>query len=494
VLWPGPGWALFCLAVLIPAVVLVVRSVQLGGSAGVSFWPSVRQWTLLGRTAWLAACGVLACLVLSLPAAYVVGRLGRTSRGPLIGALLLAPLLLPPMVYAFGWQRTGLSLLQGRPGCVWVWASWCWPIPALLMGSGWARGGRASYAAALLDASPPGAFIRVVVPLLARQAAVAGLILLVLFLGEYSVPHACGLTVLATELLGWAANSDRPADVLLPALPLAATALVGLVVLHRVWRRAAWEESAADGLPGPPVGTGRLVALMLLVDAGTVALPIGLLTAEAGSWSAMAGALRTYGGELAASLAVSAATGLLAVGMGLSLVGGRGLRGLALVAAVLWGVLPGALVGEAILTAYQRFPILYDHWPLLVIGYLARFAWIGIGVAWLAAVSLDRGMAEQARTDGAGEGAILRRLALVPQAPLLLCGVATVAALSLADLAVASLVQVPSVGLVSLKLIESFHRFEDGMLVSLSLWLVAAAAPAALLAWVALRARRGGIG
>ena len=66
---------------------------------------------------------------------------------------------------------------------------------------------------------------------------------------------------------------------------------------------------------------------------------------------------------------------------------------------------------------------------------------------------------------------------------MLLCAAAIVMALSLGETEASALVRVPSFAPISHVLLEKFHRFEYGMLVSLSLWLVAAAiVPAGLLA------------
>ena len=93
-------------------------------------------------------------------------------------------------------------------------------------------------------------------------------------------------------------------------------------------------------------------------------------------------------------------------------------------------------------------------------------------------------------SDGAGEIDIALGLRYRPNIVILLCGVAVVAAMSLADVALGSLLTVPGIGPISGKLMEKFHRFEYGMLVSLSLCLVAAAIPAVVLAWIALYLRR----
>ena len=181
------------------------------------------------------------------------------------------------------------------------------------------------------------------------------------------------------------------------------------------------------------------------------------------------------------------ASGLASVLMGMSLLISSRWRGPIIVATLALGILPGALVGEGVLVAYRGIELVYNNWPLLVIGYVARFGWIGVLSAWLATASVGADTVAQARTDGADQTQISLRLRYGPNTALLVTGVAVVAAMSLADVAVSALLQTPGVGPISLILIEKFHRFEDDMLISLSLWLVAGALPAALLGWAALR-------
>lgn len=490
----GPGAMLFVLVVVFPAVGLVSRSITLGSTDAQSIWPTARQWGLFGRSLWLAAWATVVGVLLSLPAAYVVGRLGRLIRSPTPGVILLAPLLLPPMVQVFGWQRLWFGGTGDELLCVWVWASWLWPIPAMLIGTAWARWGRCAYEAAILDAPPQRAFGQVVLPLLVRQAGMGALILLALYLTEYSVPHACGLIVLATELLGRATMSARPADVLVPAWPLVAAAVLALSVFYTAWRRRGAEEGEIAADPAAGTRSWPLVAVMLAVVGLTVGLPVVLLVSRLPSWGTMGAALRTYPTELWTSVGVAMAAGVAAVWMGLSVVAERRLRPVVVVAVLIFGVLPGGLVGMAVLAAYQPVELVYNHWPLLAIGYVARYGWIGVLVAWLASASVGGEVVAQARTDGASEMEITLGLRYRPNIALLLCGVGVVTAMSLADVALGSLLTVPGIGPVSGKLMEKFHRFEDGMLVSLSLWLVAGALPAAALGWVVLRLRRGEVG
>ncbi|MCP4592651.1 MAG: hypothetical protein GY842_18105 [bacterium] len=483
------GWAVFVLVFVLPAVGLAVGCLaeQVGPRDGFSVSP--RQWGLLGRSVCLAALGTAAALLLSLPGAYVVGRVGRLSRGPWLIAMLIAPLLLPPMVYAFGWERLLPVGFSGFWRCVAVWALWSWPLPALLIGVGWSRSAGAAYSGALLSTSPAGAFFRVVLPSLVPHLIASAAILWVILLGEYSVPHACGLMVYATELLGWAQESVHPIDTLWPAMPLAGVVLLGLLLAVGAWRGAALGEDVVT----PRVEqwrSRRLIGGAGALLAVSVGLPLAAFVVKSGSVEAMVLALRTHGYELGQSLALAGLAGLVIVGLGLSVaVGGRA-RGLVLVWSLVFGALPGALVGEAILSTYRPVTLVYDHWVMVVMGYVARFGWIGMLAMAVVERAAPDSVCGQAEADGADAAAVTLRIRAAMGWPVLVFAGCLAATLSLAELPASTLLRVPSVQLIAIILIEKFHRFEDGMLASLSLWLVLSAIPAVVFSVVALRSLR----
>ncbi len=483
------GRTIFLLAIVVPTVGLFVRCVTDGAAPRDGFTFSDRQWVLLVKSIGLATSGTVAALVVSIPGAYVVGRLGHVSRGPLLGAMLAAPLLFPPMVYVFGWQKILPAAFPTEAQCIGVWALWAYPIPALVVGTAWARLGRVGYDAALLETSPGRAFFRVVLPLLAPHIATAGAILLVIFLGEYSVPHACSVLVYSTSLLGWAQESPHAVDTLWRSLPLVGVILAALGAARWAWGRGVTE-------PDPEVRSGvcHTSPVLLLLAGGclvvSAALPLAALAAGLEGPGVMGEALRTYGGELLGSLAVAGLAGLLVVGMGVCVATWRRFRRAGLVWALVFGAVPGALAGEAILTAYQHAPMLYNHWSLVVVGYVARFGWVGVVAMTLVVRATPEDLLWQARTDGAEETTVILRICAAMFWPTLLFGLCLVAALSLSELPASSLVQVPSLRLIAHILVEKFHRFEDGMLISLSLWLVTSTIPAALLLVIVLRRLR----
>lgn len=487
----GLSWLLFVAAIAWPALALVGRCVSTADAPQDGWAFSSRQWLLLWRTTWLASLATLLSLVLSLPAVLVLGRTWRQRRGAWLLAALMGVLLCPPMVYAFAWEKVLPAGFDPHLRCILVWAGWLWPVPAVLISSGWVRVGRGSHEAALLDYSPIAAFVRVGLPTLSRYIALSVLVVFTLLFNDYGVPHACGLLVYSTELLGWAQASANVIDTAWPAvLPAGVTAAV-LLVVWALWRRC----SVDDEFGSPPI-VGRLsrgaVVALLIVLFGVWLLPVGALVARLGSVETLAAAWSTYRGDLGWTLATALLAGCLAVVMGAGLVASGRLRAFAFVGTVLFGVMPGALVGESLVAAYNHHATawLYDHWPILVLSYVSRFGWIGLLAAMVATAQTPATLVAQARTDGAGEADLIRRVRLPLALPTLLAAVAVIAALAAADIATSSLVRVPAYGPIAHVLIEKFHRFEDGMLVSLSLWLVAATIPGALLGVAVVRWRR----
>ena len=492
------GLSLFAIAIGWPTLAFVGALAE-SPVPSVSYAASVRPWGLLGRTLLLAGGATVLSVAFSLPGAFAIGRSGSVRRRPVLLVVLLLPLLCPPMVYAFGWQRIldipaiGNAYVGASWHCMLVWASWSWPIPAMLIGSGWSRKGRGAYEAALLSVSPASAFLHGALPALTRYLVVAVMILMTLLAGEYSVPHACGLMVYSTELLGWASSSNLIADIVAPALPMTATILLLLVLMAWLGRGLRSDRDTSDESGSVARSSRALLALAAAVTLVTAAVPMAALISRLESWDLLGVALDTYHMELLQSLAVAAAVGIGVMLLGCGLVVHRTMRIIGAPITLLFGLLPGALIGEVIVVAYRSVPMVYYEWPLVVIGLIARFAWVGVMVAWAAWAAGADELADQARSDGASDSTIAWSVRLAAHLPVLAAGAMVAAVLALAELVTASLVQVPSVGLISLILIEKFHRFEDGMLAALSLWLVIPAVAAAVAAALLLHHRSAGV-
>jgi len=462
-----------------PPVAAVVREFRNrgGDAAGVD---ASTSWKLLGYSCALAGAGAILSIILALPGAYVISRALQT-RGMLcriVVAVTVLPLLFAPMVYGFGWDR----VVGGRPGdvaCVWVWASWSWPIGALLLGGVWARSGQDIYREALTVTGWLSATVRVVLPTLRTPMALCGLVLFAFFLGDYTVPHACGLMVSATDLLAIAESGARVVQLLIASWAACAVILIalGLVVIVR---KTAPPITHDQSEPGRSIRWPHLL-IPIAISTVTMGPPLWSLINNVNIIQAVRSAIEIYGAELVGALLIALAAGLVAVALGMGVMALRSGRRAVLVWSILCAALPGALIGQMIVIAFLPIEWLYNHWLLMVIAYVVRFGWIGIVAAWIARSAADREQIDAARSDGADESAALWHVGYRSHWAVLFAAVFVVASFSLAEVATTSLVRVPGVTPVSLLLVEKFHRFEDDMLVALSLLPMLAALPAVVM-------------
>lgn len=478
----GAGWAIFAAAIVWPTTAILIRCVESSVGASESVAPSVRQWTLLGHTAMLAGAATMLALLISIPVAATISGVRAGARRASLAGLALV-LLTPPMVFCFGWEKLLPSAVPMALRCVIIWALWATPIPAMFLAAGWARGGRRAYEAALLCASPARALLTGAWPMMRRQFLAAAVVLFTLFLGDYGVPHACGLTVFATELLGWASNSNRAIDTLRPALPGIFLVAVLMMVGWR-WVSDKVVEEVEDREATPVAARWAAKFTLFLFIAGWVG-PLSAMSMRLGSASALTLAAKTYGGDMAWSLVAAATAGVAACVMGHALSTHRAVARAALFWMLLLGALPGGLIGLALIAAFNRpaTALIADHWPILTLCYLARFGWI----AMLAAHSSAARSADvegQAAVDGADATAIADRLRLPMRLPAMIAAAAIITALGVAEVPASSLVRVPEFNPIAHVIIEKFHRFEDAMLAALCGSLVATAG---LAAWIASR-------
>ncbi len=482
------GLALWAVIVALPAGCLVFSAVARPHPAG-GWHFTERQILLLGKTAALA--GISTCLSVALALGVLTAiarRAGKTF--PLWMGL---PLLLPPYVYAFGWSGLWgprLTALLGQASgwvlAAGVWSAWAWPIPAMILFSGWQRIGMAAYQAALLETGHAVAFRRVALEVLAGHLSTSCVLLWVLFMIEYSVPHACSIQVYSTELLAWAQVSRGAMDVVWPSMP--AVVLVVAVAAYGWFRWGGWGRDDDQQDPPPPYAgkgywPGSIVtaAIVLL----TTVVPLLALVVKADGWQGFVRFWDVHGDDLIDSFILAAASGVIAVWMGVVLDSGvrrRWVRGLIVASTFLWGLMPPGMVGQAMVLTYQRLPLVYDHFPIMVLTEISRWGWIGFLAALLVRRSTPRVLVEQARTDGADEGTAGRAVGWWMHWPVVAFGAALIAAMSLAEVAAMSIVRPPGVGWIALTLMEKFHRLEDQMVATISIILAAAPLPALVLA------------
>jgi len=234
------GIALVAAAIAWPTVALILRWARETGSPEPIGPFGTRQMLLLGRTLGLAVSATIAAHLIAIALLMLTFRCGVARPGSIGAAITLTALTCPPFAYAFGWDAFLPAWVGGHMRCVWNWTLWSWPIPLLILAAGWSRVGNGPFEAATIDAGRTKALGKVVLPALRPYLVFSFLMLLTFLLQEYSVPHACGLQVFATELLTIISSSARMGDALIPALLPVSISLVLLLAAMVSWRRMAF--------------------------------------------------------------------------------------------------------------------------------------------------------------------------------------------------------------------------------------------------------------
>lgn len=435
---------------------------------------SIRQLGLLWRNTWLAMSSAAGCVLIALPFAFVLGNRQRKFYPPMIIAIFSSLLICPPMVYAFGWERLLPVGFDPYVRCILVWTLWLWPIPAIIISTGWSQTGKSIYESARMDTSASKAFLNVAFSTLRIHIGASFFIVFVLFFTSYDVPHACGLIVFSTELLGWAANSIFVIDTIWPALP--SMMIIGFILMGLAygWRHKSLAYTSDSTYSNQ---TSQSIVTLFFVLAGFILswfLPIGALLCKLNSIDILLEAYRTYSTDLMWTISVAVVSGLLTMIMGLGWIELKCCRTAMFLWTIMLGMMPGALIGKSLIAAYNHSvsATLFDHWPVVVLGYVAHFGWIGIVTAIVATRRSTHDTLDQAHTDGADQTRYVMNILIPCSWPVLISGAGIVTALSIGEVATTSMLRVPDFSPISLVIIEKFHRFEDGMLISLSLFLV----------------------
>ena len=419
---------------------LVVDGWGVGSLGGVEF-----QARLLGRTIGYNALVAVIAVGLGLPVAAVIGR-GRGVVTAIVVCALPAALLLPSIVYAYGWMQvlrvTGMYPGPGSWGdvlrCVWTLGTWLWPIPAAIVGLAWRRMDSDLQQQALLD----GGYWRVVGRQLAGPVAAALAVTLVLAMQEYAVYEPTGISVVATEVRtvfetgspglatgsiaavqsGMVAPGEQrrnAAAALVTAGPLLLI-MAGLALGVRwvVGRTETGERVEAGPVPVAIAAGWAAKVLAILVIGVTLVLPlVAMVTSIKRPFDAER-IVRTFGSPAGGTLAVAGVAGVIAAGLVVCGIVRRVSRG-PLVLGVATFLVGGQLLAIALVRIYNQprsSPTWWAaHWVyngpgIVVMAYLARFGWLAVwasrgtwGPRW-------REVREMAAIDGAGPGDTARRV------------------------------------------------------------------------------------
>jgi iron(III) transport system permease protein len=472
--------------------------------------------TAVVNTIWTSATVAILATVTGTAAALLTERWAGPARTRL-RALLLAPLIVPPFVLAFGWSRAfgprgltdqllGLELpgLYGPLGIVLVVTVAATPLTYLVVAG--ALGSRIEpdleLASRASGAGPLTTLRTVTLPLLRPALASAAVVAFVFAANAFGVPAVlgspAGFATITTRLYQDLAFSADPAA-FQRATALATTLVVLAVVV--VGGADALLGRRRDQRTGLPAGSGRsgianrlalgVVGLVLVATTVVpfVALVLAALTRAAGlapvpeNWT-----LANFGDAIDArfvgglvrslGLAVTAATIVLVLGA-VAAVAARSRRSGILGTAVTLGfAIPGSALAVAVLLAYGGW--LRDTLALILVAYLAKF-W-ALGHRQLAG-SLDRlpvDLVRAARASGAGPLATLATVVGPILRPSLAAGWLLVFVFAIHELTMSSLLYGPGTATLAVVVLGVQQLGDPGVSAALAVLLTAIVALAAV--------------
>ena len=418
-------------AALLPLVWLF-GELPAAGRAAFALLGTSRLWLLLLRSLLLSAAVTAVSLGIGIPLGLLIGRMDVPGRR-LLWVIHGFGMFLPPFVLALGWfhllGRTGLvgnemtaAALFSEMGLIAVLGLTFAPIITSLVALG-AMGVDASLEeAARVVARPWRVATRILVPAAWPAVALGAIIVYALALSELGVPMFLRVDVFPAAVFARLGGVDyAPGEAFALALPVVPVA-VGLLWLER--RFAGRRSFAVLGLRGAarePLPLGRFrgaVSVAAWLVALLSAAPIVALSLRAGA-GVEVGAVLQWAGQaplnsiLAASLAASsiALLGLL-IGHAVArkLAGAWALDSLA----VLSFVMPSAVLGVGLIAVWNRQGVegIYGSLAIVVIGFIARYAIVGVRVMASVVTQSPVSFEEAAASFGAGFSRRLLRLVL----------------------------------------------------------------------------------
>lgn len=504
-------------AAVCAALCLVWPLAEVGGLLADAEWGAA----MLGpRRAGLLLRGVRTAALAAgwatlLGAALAAGMLALRPRwlAPATHWAALVALLTPPYVYAYAWSlvllptgtAVGAAGAQAWPDwvtrdgrAVLCLGGWLSPVAAVVLAGAWRRAGRPAFRGALLDAGVLRALVSAALrPLLPWVALSLGVCFL-LASTEFSVCHLCLVQTLNTEILAEMQVSEAAAATL--AWPLIAL-LAGVLLFCGLQRRrlsAALDALGDLGALDAAVGGGRsrgvlaaglaAVAALLLVG-----LPVVLLAGQVRSVAPFAAAWETYRDEWAygalQAAAAALACALLAISAGALAQRGlagrraggaaarrvaRSAAGALIVMAAVLALLPPTLVGRAFVPIGAALGAIRDHWPILSLVNIARFAIIPMIALRLATRGSDRDLTAAAAADGAGWLSAYAAVSLPAGARMLAAATAAVFLLALTEVAATTFVNPPAAPNLAQSLLNAIHFGRDEEIVATCLCVVMA--------------------
>lgn len=418
-------------AALLPIFALVVELLGVGAD-GMRLWGESRTWALLGRSLVLSTIVTALALAIGSPLGVLLGRTDVAGRR---AAWLLHAfaMFLPPFLPALGWfhifGRHGLlgsdataMLFFSQIGLVAVLSLTFAPVVTSLVALGVIGVDPSLEEAGRTSARPWRVATRIVWPAAWPATALAAIVVFALALSELGVPMFLRVDVFQTAVFARLGGIDyAPGEAIALVLPLVPVAIALLGLERRFAGRRCFEVLGLrthSRLP-LPLGRWRLPATVvcwaavLFSIAPVVSLAIraarGVGFSAVFQWARYA----PINGLVAATVAASVIL-LAGVVIGHAIARrSRAARWLDALA-VLTFVTPASVLGVGIIAVWNRpsTRIIYGTLAILVVGFVARYAVVGVRVFASVVAQIQVHLEEAAAAAGASYGRRLTRIVL----------------------------------------------------------------------------------
>lgn len=423
--------AVLLVAALLPILSLVAELPATARTA-IAVLATARPWELLLRSMALAAVVTVASLAAGVPLGLLIARTDLPFRRLLWG-LHLFPFFLPPFVLALGWfhvlGRTGLvgtestsRLLFSGGGAIWVlWLTFT-PVCTSLVAIALLGVDAGLEEAARLVASPVRVATRILIPAARPAIVLATLLVFALTISEVAVPMFLRVPVFPAAVFARLGGIDyAPGEAFALALPLLPLALLLLAVERRFVGPRVFAVAGLRGMAREPIplGTWRpLVTLAAWVLVLIATVPLWVLLSRASRGGGLMQVPRWLGQAPSNSLlsGAIAATVIAVLGFVLGHAAARRIRGASSLDALsmLAFITPAPVLGVGLIAVWNRGwtqPV-YGTLAILVVGFVARYAVVGLRTVSSVILQSPRDLEEAAATTGAGAWRRLARIVL----------------------------------------------------------------------------------
>jgi ABC-type Fe3+ transport system permease subunit len=506
---PLAAVALFAATVIIPLAALALSLFAEPGTVD-----SIDPTIILRSFAWAAAVSIAALIAGWMPARALAGAPG--NHAIVIGALMAAPLFIPPYVHYWVWRLAWppdsmlfqLALERDlaaplREATLFIaLVGWAWPIACFASAAALAT--RAGGEDDLLRLDGAGAMRRTAVRV--RTAwpglVVGGAIILLFTLNNTTAFDLAQVRTIGYELRAIDAEGGSATDLTRAALPGMAAAMIVIAL-------AAWCARApcAPEHPAPQPQALRSSRIGgAAVFASLAVLPLVLLLVQPLDFAMLRTLSAQYGRAGVNAAFAAAACGVLAAVVAIAFIIATddrraAVRHAAMLMAVGWAMLaafPAMIVSLGVIRGWNRPAIdaVYDSPAIVVIALAGRFAFVGACLGML----MSRQEPREIRALRAIDGAFTLRAWWRAARPGWIAGAgaafAIVFALSIAEVDVAGRVQPPRFETIARIFLDNMHYQRNEMVRFMAVLQVGVATTVSIVAVVAWRwggaSHRGG--